>query len=401
MTKFTKHRIGLAGASGFHHKRADSSCSTGGFYKSPSVGQTISSSDALNITWDTTCMSTDAVDIYLYAPGASKSLIHLWETVAFAPGSYQTSLMPKWWNATSSVNLQLSIIQSGMPPYMQTIPAGPIFTATYTAPTSGSTPADADTSIPDSTTQVVNNLPKSNHLSKGKVAAAVIMPLLIVIAILAAVYIKRNRRKVKEDRKRFSQAVDTRMSMIATDWKSLTPGGAQAAIRSSIAVDGNRASSFSFGAIRPASTVALESGQAGIGTQGVLASGGIDTTTPQMTQLRSGPRVNPMTGERISRVSFAADVPRAPAVHSTPDMYPPLPSHLDSDDGLLSPGGAMSPTQAAGPLSLTAEDINARMAGQETTPRPSVDEVLPALTRMLLSPALIFTEKTYRIVPLP
>lgn len=40
----------------------------------------------------------------------------------------------------------------------------------------------------------------------------------------------------------------------------------------------------------------------------------------------------------------------------------------------------MSPTQTQGPLSLTPEDIQARMSGQEN--RPSMDDYMPALSMM-------------------
>lgn len=333
-------------------------------------------------------MSANAIDIYLLAPGAGSPRIHLWETVDFSTGNYQTTLKPKWWNATSNVNLQLTIIEAGTPPFLATMPAGPVFSATYSAPSSGGTPVDADTSVPDSAIQVVNNVPDTHHLSKGKVAAAVIMPLLIIGGIIAYIYIKFNRKKVKEDRKRFSQVVDQRMSVIAPDWSSVSVAGAQAAIRQSMAVGegANRASSFSFGAIRPSSTVAVEGGHAGIGSQGAFNGRGIDTTTPQMSQLRSGPRSTVATGERVSRISFAADT--RPSMESRRSQYtsrtsrtsrafhtgyvPPLPTRQDSGD--------MSPTQTTGPLSLTAADINAHMAGFDRAPRPSVDEVMPALT---------------------
>jgi hypothetical protein len=393
MTKFTKHRVGLAAA---HHKRAASaSCTTGGFYISPTAGQTFDSSNQLNMTWDPTCMQSSAVDIYLYEPGAKNPRIHLWETVANNPGSYEAALKPKWWNSTATVSLQLLIIESGMAPFMATLPAGPVFTATYHAPTSGAPPPNADTSVPESATQVVDNVPKSNHISKGKVAAAVLMPMIVVAAIIAAVYIYMARKKAQKKRDRFSQVVDARMSRISTDWKSMTPAGATAAIRASMAVEGgeNRQSSFSFGAIRPASTVALEGGQAGIGAKGVYASSGIDTETPQMSELRSGPRVQSVTGERVSRVSFAVDT--RPSVESRRSQYtsrtsrafhvghvPPLPTRQDSGNSdLLSPGG-LSPTQTAGPFSLSAEDIRDRMSGVDVAPRPSVDEVYPALAMM-------------------
>lgn len=360
-------------------------CTSGGFYQNPTAGQTVSSSDPLTISWDTTCMTTKEVDIYLYAPGSDTSRIFRWEKVDFAPGSYQTTLKPKWWNATSSVKLQLAIVEADTLPFMASLPAGPVFTATYTAPTGGATPADADTSIPESGVQVVNNVETHHGLSGGKIAAAVILPLLVVIGIAVAAYIRYSRKKNSESKNRFSQAIDKRMSVIAPDWSSVSAAGAQAAIRHSMAVgeSGGRLSSFSFGSGRPDSTVALEGGQAGIGTRGLMSNkSGIDVTTPQMSELRSGPRINVSTGERVSRVSFAADT--RPSGESRRSAYssrtsrafhtghvPPLPTRQDS--------GEMSPTQRAGPMSLSAADINARISGLDMTARPSIDEVMPAL----------------------
>ena len=370
-------------AAGFpdFHTQAAEACSSGGFYKSPTAGQNIQTETQFNITWDPTCLNTTAVDIYLYAPTAANPRVHLWETVDFAAGSYETQLKAQWWTYNATVDLQLAIVQSGMPPFMATLPAGPVFQATYTAPASGTPQATA----PDSAIEVVNNLPQTNDSShKGRIAAGVLVPLLIIAAIATTVYIRIKRKKGKEQRKRWSEAVDKRMSTISTDWKSISAAGAQAAIRASMAVGETadpRKSSFSFGAIRPVSTV-VDGGQAGIGAMGLHPHSGIDTTTPQMSELRAGPRPRANTGERVSRVSFAVDT--RPSGESRRSMHntrtsrayhvghlPPLPTRQDSSE--------ISPTQTQGPFSLTVDDINARMSGVDAAPRPSVDEVLPAL----------------------
>ena len=263
-------------------------CAAGGFYTSPTAAQTVKAGDPLNVSWDTSCMDTKAVDIYLYAPTAANPRIHLWQNVNFALGSYQTTLSGAWWNSTASVDLQLAIVPHGLAPFMATLPAGPVFTATYTPTANGS---DASSQAPVGAIQNVNNF-DTNHLSKGKIAAAVIMPLLVVIAIFAGMYIWKQRKQGRQNRKAWNEAMDKRMSTISADWKSITPAGATAAVRSSMA-PGDRTSSFSYGAIRPISTVALEGGHAGIGAKGIQ-TGGIDLTTPQMTQLRPGLR-NPST----------------------------------------------------------------------------------------------------------
>ncbi|TCD64373.1 hypothetical protein EIP91_004204 [Steccherinum ochraceum] len=375
-----KVRYGYAFGHNKATKRDAASCASGGFYTAPTASQTVKAGDPFTISWDPTCLDTQSADIYLYSQEAANPRIHLWQNVNFALGTYQTTLEGAWWNSTASVSLQLAIVNHGLPPFMATLPAGPIFTATADS-SAPSAPANANVGAIEN----VNNFANSNHLSKGKIAAAVIMPILVVVGIFVGMYIWKQRKQGKKSRSAWSEAVDKRMSTISADWKSITPAGASAAVRSSMA-PGDRASSFSFGAgaIRPISTMATEGGHAGIGAAG-MHSGGIDVTTPQMTQLRAGLR-NPstITGERVSRVSFAPDTrpsgesrrslanPRTSRFQTS--IVPPLPERQDSGD--------MSPTQTNGPLTLTAEDIKSRMNGQENLPRPSVDEVMPALSMM-------------------
>ncbi|THH27908.1 hypothetical protein EUX98_g6281 [Antrodiella citrinella] len=384
-TLMKKVRYGYAFAHGKNQnqKRDASTCASGGFYTSPTAAQTVNAGDPLTISWNPDCLNnTVAADIYLYEPAAPNPRIHLWQNVNYRLGSFDTTLNGQWWNSSASATLQLTIVPHGTAPFLATLPAGPLFTATYTAPTSGA-PATYDAA--SGAIQNVNNFSSSNHLSKGKIAAAVIMPLLVVCAIFAGIYIWKQRKAGRTERQKWNEAVDKRMSTISGDWKSITPAGATAAIRNSIA-PGDRASSFSFGVNRPISNVAMEGGHAGIGARGMQAGGGIDMITPQMSQLQSGLR-NPssLTAERVSRISFAPDT--RPSGESRRSLHnqrssrfqtsivPPLPERQDSGD-------IMSPTQTSGPLTLTADDIKARMNGQESAPRPSMDEVMPALSMM-------------------
>ncbi|KAG1868341.1 hypothetical protein DFJ58DRAFT_723600 [Suillus subalutaceus] len=371
-------RIGHAGAPQTHQKR--SSCSTGGFYISPSQGQTVNSSSPFNITWDTSCLSnTQGVDIYLIAPSLISSRIHEWQNVNYALGNYQTSLETKWWNDTSTVNLQLSIVTSNTQPFLSPFPAGPVFTATYTAPSDGSTPASADLSSPDGVTYV-GNFPSSSSSSGGKIAAGVLVPL-IVIGLGIAVYFKLSRAKSKEKSRRFSEVIDKRMSTISVDWKSMSAAGASAAIRHSMAVSGGgyRNSSFSFGPIRPVSTAAAVEGVPSISDKASL-------DVPRMSQLRPGLRSQTTLGERVSRVSFATDI--RPSIESRrtvgtsrafhTGIVPPLPSNDDKEET-----GDLSPTQTKGPFTLTPDDIRARMSlSGASEARPSMDEVWPSLSMM-------------------
>ena len=317
----------------------------------------------------------------------------MWENVALSRGTYNATLMPRWWNSTSTQRLQVSIVTAGQAPFLATFPAGPVFNATYTTPASG-TPASADVNQVGSGITQVNDLANAANksLSAGKKAAAVLLTFLFVgLGIFA--YIKFKRNKGKQERKRWTEAVDKRMSTISTDWKSVSAAGATAAIRNSIAV-GNRSSSFSFGAIRPSSTLAVE---------------GDDEKRP-LSQMRTGvglrkPIASTASSERVSRVSFAPDtrISRASAADSRPSgetrrtrafhtgFVPPVPSLPDTDpdaDAVVddSDSGSLSPRQSQGPLTLTPDDIRARIAANKhsrsdtsSSNMNEMDEVMPAL----------------------
>jgi hypothetical protein len=152
----------------------------------------------------------------------------------------------------------------------------------------------------------------------------------------------------------------------------------------------NRVSSFSFANIRPVSTVAVESGQAGIGSRSRTVLPGQSNGT---AQLRSSAAAQ-ILAERVSRVSFAPDVrPNSEsrrtvtsrAYHTA--IVPPLPDPKWEASEFSTPtpnsehDESLSPTQTDGPQTLSLEDIQAHLAGEETTSRPSVDAVMPALRR--------------------
>jgi hypothetical protein len=335
------------------------------------MGQVVNSLDPLPITWNATCLSVPAIDIYLYSPGAALPRIHVWEGVATSRGTYNATLMPSWWNSTSSQSLQVSIVNSGQPPFLSAMPGGPVINATYD-PSSG-TPPSADTSQVSSGITQVNDLSNaSNSLNAGKKAAAVLLTLLFVGLGIAG-YIKYKRYKGMKERKRWTEAVDKRMSTISTDWKSVSVAGANAAIRNSIAV-GNRSSAFSFGAIRPSSTFAVESGG--------------DDEKRSVSQMRTGVGLRspgtPISTERVSRVSFAPDtrISRSSAADSRPSIesrrtrafhvgyVPPVPSLPDTDTTFTtaaddSDTGSLSPRQSQGPLTLTPDDIRSRISANK------------------------------------
>ncbi|KAJ3754764.1 hypothetical protein EV360DRAFT_96440 [Lentinula raphanica] len=435
---FQKYRVGHAGASVPHKKRASSSsssCLTGGFYTNPTSGATVDSLKTLNITWDTSCLtpSNDEVDIYLYAPSAATPRLHLWEDVPFSKGYYEAELMPRWWNSTSSEQLQLLIIQSGDAPFLATLPAGPVFTATYTTPTSG-TPESAQTSLASTDSGITEvqstaSSTSSSHLSGGKIAAAVIMPLLAVTALAVFFWIKRSRAKGKEQRKTWSEKVDQRMSVVSADWASIHPSGAQAAIRNSMAI---RASMEAEGRIvsfaadpaipgRPSGETrrsiydrerpSFDSAQRRSGysqysqnsaTRGSRAFHYADGEMPPMPEgaaerasqfyaLNSntnfsnlGLSTSHMNISSSTLNSASVDANRMSRMSRFDEVYGDEYSTQEYDDDRAD--GAMSPTQTMGPLALSTEDIKKRISmrqgnNSKVSFDSGSDDVGPALTR--------------------
>ncbi|KAK0184093.1 hypothetical protein F5146DRAFT_1075936 [Armillaria mellea] len=230
-------------------RRRDDNCSTGGFYLSPAKGDVVDSLKSTNITWDPSCLEADMVDIHLYAPSLPKPMIY---------ELYEATLKPRWWNSSSTIQLQLVILPAGNPPFLATLPAGPLWNATYTQPESG-TPDSADTSTPDSGAEVVSSTSNSEVISAGQIAAAVVAPIIFVVLCIAAWLVWRRKKGLRE-RKAWTEAVDRRMSTTA-DWPSITVAGASAVIRNSLVGTPTRTSMGS----RPSSSFYPGPGHTGVG----------------------------------------------------------------------------------------------------------------------------------------
>ncbi|KAI6102597.1 hypothetical protein EDD16DRAFT_1715953 [Pisolithus croceorrhizus] len=262
-----------------------------------------------------------------------------------------------------STSLHLSIVTSGTQPFLSPFPAGPVFIATYTAPTSGSTPANANLSTPDTVTYV-NNFPTPSSLTSGKIAAGVLVPPFL-IGLGVAYYFKVSRVKAKEKTQRFSQAIDGRMSTISSDWTSISAAGTSAPIRKSIAVpSGPRApSAFSLGSIRSISSVVIEDE-----TASERRSTSMDGCYSKYVTASPGPSYC-----RFWRTGIQGLVRRRRSSSL------PCPTRQDADD--------LSPIQTEGAFSLTPEDITARISGETTgQARPSMGKVWPSLTMSVEMP---------------
>lgn len=360
---------------------------SGGLYKSPSSTDTVDASKPMTISWDTSCpITSSTIDIYLYANSGS---IHGWGEVPFDAGSYEVTLSPKWWNSTSEATLQISIVEAGALSF--TSVPGPYFKVTYpedalkaltsTSISSGAVAPAATSAVPEF--QQYSN-PKPSGLPAGSLAAAIVVPIVAVL-IAIGVYVRFARMKEAEKRKRWSAAVDRRMSTISQDWRaqsvhgSVNPGGPGG--RPSM--QSNRQTRASSYMGRTSSTYAVENNMAGAGA-GNRTRVRPDGSAPEMRQINNdgaarGSLFTP--SDRISRVSFAdartsrvsfgdalrptvSNISSAknPASRSATNLTTPerlrssiLNRHSSAvdDDDLAS----LSPSQLAGPFSYNDKDV--------------------------------------------
>ena len=330
----------------------------------------LQASTDVTIEWDSSCFSTDQVDIYLYSYASSSldtttGMIQGWKGVANSGGSYNAGgFSPAWWNNTADASLNILISEGNSSPFTAGVP-GPIFTIQATSEqlaTATSQPAAvtqtktaADGSITTTTDSdglfQTAKLEKPPGLAKGAMAAAIVVPV-VVVGILVGLYIKFARMREREKRKRWSEHVDRRMSTISGDWRSgggSTAGG-PGGVRSSMISNGTRATSvyFSNGDARGSIySVAPDNNMAGAGAGGAkrIPRVGLNSTSGsemRQSQLRQSVFNASTTDVRQSRISFADDVRKSRVSFS--DVGGPLRPTKSNLSGLANNGmGARRP----------------------------------------------------------
>lgn len=327
----------------------------------------MSTTSDLVLTWDTSCLTTENVDIYLFAYQTSSSgsagqtgMIHAWTAAPWSKGSFDVGkLNPSWWNNTAQASLQVAIVEANTPRFFAT--PGPVFSVEAPAGSLTSTSASVSGGNAAATTKTAANgsqtsssdssgifqtvsLARPAGLPKAALAAAVIVPILVVGA-LVGIYIKFARSKEREKRKRWSEHMDRRMSGVSVDWRAGAPSATGAAgPRASMASTGTRAGSvyFSNGGPRGStySVGAGETNMAGAGAGGariprVGQNGQHGNNNPEMRQSQLRQSIfnasSPDNVNRQSRISFADDVRKSRV--SFGDALRPTQSNLSGLNG--------------------------------------------------------------------
>jgi hypothetical protein len=209
--------------------RAASCAGSGALYTLPASSSVMDSAQKTTLSWNPDCLDDPSgkIDIYLYAPQepTANLPIHAWAGIPASEGAYDVKLAPKWWNSTASVELSLNIVKAGNQPWDSANPFGPMWTATYTAPTDGSKPpADAIVGSDDSNA-LVSIFYKGGHLTSGGKAAAIICPLLVLFIgigiLIRKMHLNRNNKTAD-----WAEHMDKRMSQISIDWMNGGDGSA-------------------------------------------------------------------------------------------------------------------------------------------------------------------------------
>lgn len=295
--------VGLAGAPAHHGSplaRRATCDPTTDLYTYP-LGSTTVTQTSLTVTWDASCYpSLTNANIMLYAQGASGAQA-IWPGIPFQNGQYTLTLKPEWWNATSTAELQLSIADPSQPAWLTQVP-GPYFkvqlpasalsttivqgTATIVTAASGVLATSARSTSTDSIYQTVS-IPRAAGLSKGAMAAAILVPLLVV-GVAVAIYVRFARQREAEKRKRWSEHVDRRMSSMSMDWRAGGPPSVVAASRMSMASSVGGTGATAAGGAR--STYYSTNG--GPGMAGAGAGGAAAAATQRIPRV-AAPRYHP------------------------------------------------------------------------------------------------------------
>ena len=376
--------LGLAAGS-YHQSERDlhaRACNllAGDLYSYPTKGASIDASQPLTVKWATDCSMSSQVNVGLYSP-ATAGIVGMWSNQAYSAGEITVNLKPSMWNGTSTASLYFLISNPADPSWNPSSPPGPVFTVKYDPTVTTTVNGQVTTSMKpqvsnggDAIMQTVASTKESGGISKGAIAAAVVVPI-IAIALLVGVAVRFWRAREAEKRKRWSAAVSTHSAL---EWeKGARPGEKPASIL------GRPSTHYS---TRPysmatSSVYAVENNMAGAGA-------GQNFPRPSF-QLRSQSAENVNSPSvRQSRISFADTTrPDRTSRFSMGDTLRPtigkLPAGSKSASELVTPnrrsiyapGSAIadddesvniSPSQMQSPNAFTEANVRRAGEGQRT-----------------------------------
>ena len=204
------------------HKRvlvrraARASCRSEDIYVAPKAASSINSGST-TLQWNTKCVTSGNVDIYLYAQQQQAAVrpIHAWLGLPAGQGSANVQLLPEWWNGTSKLPMNLQIVPSGGQAWETQYPMSKSFTVLSAS------------GLPSGTENVtsphVTDYSGSGQIGTGPLAAAIVVPIVVVLALFGATFVWLHKRKLKRHEQKVRTLASSQYSGSGTPAMSQAP----------------------------------------------------------------------------------------------------------------------------------------------------------------------------------
>ncbi|WFD19675.1 hypothetical protein MCAP1_001911 [Malassezia caprae] len=191
-------------------RRQAAACHSKDLYRSPKPGQVVSNS-ALSLRWNADCIDSGTFDVYLYSQHQSTSLpVHAWLGLSTDDGAKSVPLQAQWWNHTQNMVVNLQFVPGGSQPWESPYPLSPSWTLGDT----GDSNMGIDASVVSSNNDVTRYATPDN-LSLGKLAAAVVLPILALIAVLVGGFLWQRKRQARREAERRERSLSYAQSTIS------------------------------------------------------------------------------------------------------------------------------------------------------------------------------------------
>ncbi|PKI84733.1 hypothetical protein MVES1_000896 [Malassezia vespertilionis] len=176
-------------------------------YLFPQSGDNVNQPN-VTLRWNPKCFSDKTLNLYLYAPDQPQAVlpIHGWLGISSSEGAANVNLNPQWWNKTANAKMNLQFVPSGSQPWETKYPVSRSWTA--------SVPEQAPNGFGSvgSSQYITNFGHTSGNLGSGELAAAIVVPVVVVLALVAAAFVWHKQRA---DKRAVAHAESVRKSLYA------------------------------------------------------------------------------------------------------------------------------------------------------------------------------------------
>lgn len=162
-------------------------CRSKDLYVAPAAGAKVPVG-SVTVRWQPSCLQgiSDSLDLYLYSQQQLQSAlpVHAWTRIRAGAGAINIQVDPSWWNASDSATLNMQFVPTGSQPWQSELPLSAAWIATNEQ-------RHGDSSYVPKASNAVSQMtpggsPPSGSLSKGSLAAAIVVPVVVVLLALGA-----------------------------------------------------------------------------------------------------------------------------------------------------------------------------------------------------------------------